>query len=328
MLPKVASALIVVAVISVAPAVVAARESVGSRAQRILGVPKAELDRRLFLAVVEQSTGGIGAKRNVAAADQVVALASSVLAGFDADNFRDAVLRPLKVDANIVRTEDAAAAGTLLLGTSQARDGLVRRLWSLAHDGAGLSAEQRASLTRAACLLALADLVSVSPGTVAQLNDRERLRDVGGLDAGQIRELTAMLRTCAEQQRGYIHALLELAPQLDGLIQSSPESIDAGQAAEFLQRLEAAWSATLDLPDATWNLSHLLWRFHCLAKVRGDAGALKEAAAAVERMTTSGATRDPHALRWLREAVTMGGPSPRSSGTKIIRNPNDTKPRP
>lgn len=301
--------------------------SPGKEVQQALSVRlDDQFDYKRFARVVGTTENHLGQMVNVADVSELNSIAEDLQQGFDADKFRDQVLGFLHVNVNLARTEAELKEG-VSLGTRWQRDALIRRTWSTAITTSSLSATQRKCLARAALLLAFADLFSVSPQTLQQFDDAKSMREIAQLSDDQAAAVGSILEQYGRQKKLFLEGVVDITPRLDAIIAGAPETLNQIDLKNFLDDLKRARENTLLFSDASWIFANFHWRLHCLAKARSDNVAVNLIKASADQMAEESKIAHPHASRWIRESVTIPGPEPKSSGGKIIRNPDDAKPR-
>jgi hypothetical protein len=153
-----------------------------------------------------------------------------------------------------------------------------------------------------------------------------RLREGARIaDAAAEEELSSIAkRTHETAGRGLVPTvtLIEALQQMIDAPRGQP--IPGDMVKLFEERFRVAWRSE---PYATREMAtnaSLLWRAACLLRARNP-GSVAELKTLADGLAE--AAPDPLYTRWLNEAVTVNGPEPVDTGAKVIRGPNDLKPR-
>lgn len=208
-------------------------------------------------------------------------------------------------------------------GTVAARAEITWRMIELARSLKTSKPDVASRLVRAAMVIAVQDRVS-SHRALYELATDSELRAIGALDdtaAAVFQEVYAEIRAGA---KAYTSRIITMAPLLDGIIEAP--KIDMQKAQAFVSSLSEVWETPEANLDCRLFGTKLLWRLRCLATARQDEECLKLVRATVKRLEAQ--SKHPLVRGWLDRVESEPGPAPRSSGVKIITDPNQTKPEP
>lgn len=239
----------------------------------------------------------------------------------------DALIRSgVRVDLLTTISTARLTAATFDTGIDAKFNGYYRRIqissamWTLATSSFENDREKATRLAKAVVALGLNDRFMLHPGLFELAQHEALLMSV--MNRVEAEAMQASIAELARAGRAHASGVVVYAPMIDGWIAS--RSIDLRELDQVLRWLEDSWEATDFWPGRQHSVCHRLWRLECLARHHQNAPAREkvlQTVASLEQRARSDLSR-----RWLAQVREGKGPPPRSSGTRIVRSPNDLKP--
>jgi len=249
--------------------------------------------------------------------DQMAAL---ILEGGRPGWLTDQCLKRVRVDRH---STDYDRAADWMWCRSMERNRLISQLRKQATNSLSSDPARAKRLSRAALLFASNDLHGYGHSFVQSMgkdSDFIKALGVSSSQADEIRQIGARFVVSVEQNADEE----ALAAELDRLIATDAKDLPESDYLAWLRHFESRWANAGELPALRESHARYLWRFCCLMRARSMSAPLAEATAVSKRLQS--ATPSVHGKRWLQEAITLPGPSPKDSGLKVVKVPDDTKP--
>ena len=246
---------------------------------------------------------------------QLTALAKQLVRGVEPEALTDALYSRAKITSPALNDRE--------FGTAAARVQITIRLTEMAQRSAPADPETARMLLRAALLIAVHDRMG-SHRVLAQFPRDDGLRQILAGNEEMIRAVTAIADEIQISAKAYVDHIMISGPLLDEMIAGA--AIDKDKAERFLRSASALWDTPETYLSDRWRTCGLLWRFRCLAAARQDTEALKLVESTVDSLRSR--SRSTLVTTWLDQVMNEPGASPRSSGIKIITDPNQLKPKP
>ena len=282
----------------------------------IVGVPT---EGREALGLMEQYVARrLGGARDAQLEELVLRFADSVMRGVEPDLLGYVDRVDLRTTAWFVNVPGLDPR------TGSMEAALKRQLTAMAEKRALTDPETARQLARAFMILRAHDRVTFGAGAYPQELGEHRLFDVAGLTAKQADELDALLKRLRDQHMACVDHYKATCDILMELMED-PQSATLWniRLPEFIKQLRAGWPKCPDEMMIRYAFATHSWRVVCLARHYRIPNV--EATFQPVLIELKNGTKDPVAIKWLDQILTLPGGIPDGPGVKVVTSPNEAK---